>query len=52
MDELINKMLCCIVIIGAIIPSLVLAFWVNERINEMDVLLSLVISKVKEIKKY
>lgn len=52
MDGLINKMLIGIFIVGAIILSLVLAFWVNGRIHETGVLLSLGISKFTIILQY
>ncbi len=52
MDELINKMLIGIIVISAIILSLVLAFWVNGRIHETGVLLSLGVSKINIITQY
>lgn len=52
MDGLINKMLIGIVVVSAIILSLVLAFWVNGRIHETGVLLSLGISKINIITQY
>lgn len=52
MDGLINKMLIGIVVISAIILSLVLAFWINGRIHETGVLLSLGVSKISIIAQY
>lgn len=52
MDGLINKMLIGIVVISAIILSLVLAFWINGRIHETGVLLSLGVSKINIITQY
>ncbi|MCR8658529.1 ABC transporter permease [Paenibacillus endoradicis] len=52
MDGLINKMLIGIVVISAIILSLVLAFWINGRIHETGVLLSLGVSKINIIAQY
>lgn len=52
MDGLINKMLIGVVVISAIILSLVLAFWINGRIHETGVLLSLGMSKVNIIAQY
>lgn len=52
MDALINKMLIGVVVISAIILSLILAFWMNGRIHETGVLLSLGVSKVKIIVQY
>lgn len=52
MDVLINKMLIGVIIISAIILSLVLAFWINGRIHETGVLLSLGVSKVNIIIQY
>ena len=52
MDALINKMLICIVLISALILSLVLAFWINGRIHETGVLLSLGVSKINIITQY
>lgn len=52
MDALINKMLIGLVVISAIILSLVLAFWINGRIHETGVLLSLGVSKINIIMQY
>lgn len=52
MDGLINKMLIGIIVISAIILSLILAFWINGRIHETGVLLSLGISKLNIITQY
>src|SRR5699024_4642454 len=52
MDGLINKMLIGIIIISAIILSLVLAFWINGRVHETGVLLSLGISKLNIVVQY
>lgn len=52
MDGLINKMLIGVVVISAIILSLVLAFWINGRIHETGVLLSLGMSKINIITQY
>ena len=52
MDRLINQLLIGIVVISAVILSLVLAFWVNGRVHETGVLLSLGISKVNIIVQY
>lgn len=52
MDGLINKMLIGIVVISAIILSLVLAFWIDGRIHETGVLLSLGVSKISIIAQY
>lgn len=52
MDALINKMLIGIVLISALILSLVLAFWINGRIHETGVLLSLGVSKINIITQY
>ncbi|MEG0472408.1 MAG: FtsX-like permease family protein [Solibacillus sp.] len=52
MDGLINKMLIGIVVISAMILSLVLAFWINGRIHETGVLLSLGVSKISIIAQY
>lgn len=52
MDGLINKMLIGVVVVSAIILSLVLAFWINGRIHETGVLLSLGISKINIITQY
>lgn len=52
MDGLINKMLIGIVVISVIILSLIIAFWVNGRIHETGVLLSLGISKTSIIAQY
>lgn len=52
MDGLINKMLIGVIIISAIILSLVLAFWINGRIHETGVLLSLGVSKINIIIQY
>ncbi|MDQ8735193.1 FtsX-like permease family protein [Paenibacillus sp. LHD-38] len=52
MDGLINKMLIGIVVVSAIILSLVLAFWINGRIHETGVLLSLGVSKISIITQY
>lgn len=52
MDALINKMLIGVVVISAIILSLVLAFWINGRIHETGVLLSLGVSKINIIMQY
>ena len=52
MDGLINKMLIGVVVISAIILSLVLAFWINGRIHETGVLLSLGVSKINIITQY
>lgn len=52
MDALINKMLIGVVVISAIILSLVLAFWINGRIHETGVLLSLGVSKINIILQY
>ena len=52
MDALINKMLIGIVLISALILSLVLTFWINGRIHETGVLLSLGVSKINIITQY
>lgn len=52
MDALINKMLIGIVLISALVLSLVLAFWINGRIHETGVLLSLGVSKINIITQY
>lgn len=52
MDGLINKMLVGIIIVSAIILSLVLAFWINGRVHETGVLLSLGISKLNIVMQY
>lgn len=52
MDSLINKMLIGVVVISALILSLILAFWINGRIHETGVLLSLGVSKVNIIIQY
>lgn len=52
MDALINKMLIGIIVISAIILSLVLVFWINGRIHETGVLLSLGVSKFNIIMQY
>lgn len=52
MDKLINKMLIGIIAISALVLSLILAFWVNGRIHETGVLLSLGISKKSIITQY
>lgn len=52
MDALINKMIIGVIVISAIILSLVLAFWINGRIHETGVLLSLGVSKINIIMQY
>lgn len=52
MDSLVNKMLAGVVIMGSLILSLVLAFWVNGRIHETGILLSLGISKFNIVMQY
>lgn len=52
MDALINKMIIGVIVISAIILSLVLAFWINGRIHETGVLLSLGVSKMNIIMQY
>lgn len=52
MDELIQTMLIGILAASAVILSLILAFWINGRIHETGVLLSLGISKFNIIAQY
>ncbi|MHC5268768.1 ABC transporter permease [Enterococcus sp. LJL98] len=52
MDQLINKMLIGTIVISAAILSLILIFWINGRIHESGVLLSIGISKVNIISQY
>ncbi|QPK93619.1 ABC transporter permease [Actinomyces sp. zg-332] len=52
MDKLINQLIIGSIIISSIILSLVLAFWINGRIHETGVLLSLGISKRNIVLQY
>ncbi|MBK0347920.1 FtsX-like permease family protein [Aerococcaceae bacterium zg-ZJ1578] len=52
MDRLIKQLIVGSIIISSIILSLVLAFWINGRIHETGVLLSLGISKSNIVLQY
>ncbi|MBD3949319.1 FtsX-like permease family protein [Tuanshanicoccus lijuaniae] len=52
MDRLINQLIVGSIVISSIILSLVLAFWINGRIHETGVLLSLGISKSNIVAQY
>lgn len=52
MDQLINQLLIGTIVISSVILSLILIFWINGRVHETGVLLSIGISKVNIIGQY
>ena len=52
LDKIINMILIGAIIAGAIILSLVLAFWIQGRIHETGILLSIGVSKFNIISQY
>lgn len=52
LDKIINMVLIGAIIAGAIILSLVLAFWIQGRIHETGILLSIGVSKFNIISQY
>ena len=52
MNKIVNMMLIGSIIIGACVLSLILTFWIQGRIHETGILLSIGISKVKIISQY
>ncbi|MDU5111532.1 MAG: FtsX-like permease family protein [Clostridium sp.] len=52
LEKIINMVLIGAIIAGAIILSLVLAFWIQGRIHETGILLSIGVSKFKIISQY
>ncbi|MBW9212649.1 MULTISPECIES: ABC transporter permease [Terrabacteria group] len=52
MDNLISQLIVGSIVVSSIILSLVLAFWINGRIHETGVLLSLGISKINIVVQY
>ena len=52
LDKIINMVLIGAIVAGVIILSLVLAFWIQGRIHETGILLSIGVSKVNIISQY
>lgn len=52
MEQLINTIVIGIIVISTIILSLILAFWINGRIHETGIMLSIGISKLQIIGQY
>ncbi|WP_195237020.1 ABC transporter permease [Romboutsia sp. 1001285H_161024_C4] len=52
MDKIVNMMLIGSAVIGVVILSLILTFWIQGRIHETGILLSIGVSKFKIIAQY
>lgn len=52
MDKIVNMILIGSIVVGAVILSLILTFWIQGRIYETGVLLSIGVSKFKIIAQY
>ena len=52
MDKIVNMMLIGTIVIGGAILSLILTFWIQGRIHETGILLSIGLSKFKIISQY